>query len=152
MTDAQRTILKQIVSIVATDSLRPVKLIMMVLGIIGVVGFTIRPDMHEIHFLTTMMPVWIWASLFALVSISRFIKMFTRINNKIFLYAVASVGVWLWTMVFTSCMLAGEWGLNFLYLVPIMIEAWILGRGIYDHDMSDQLNQRRRKTDKEANE
>lgn len=150
MTEKQRNILRQIQSIIANDSLRPVKLITVLLGIFAGFGLSMHPDEHEIHFLLSIMPVFMWTGLYLFQSLTRCVRMFTRVTNKIFIYTESAFGVWLWVMIFSSCMFAGEYGMNFLYIVPILMETWILGRSIYDHDMSEAMNRRRRKTDLKA--
>lgn len=149
MTETQGTIIRQIVSIIAYDSLRPVKLVTILLGIFAGIGFSFGPDPSEIRFLLTIMPLVTWTCLYLTLSVTRFIRMVTRIKNKFLIYAESSFGVWLWVMIFTSCMLSGEWGLNVLYIVPILMETWILGRSIYDYEMAEDLNRHRRKTDTE---
>lgn len=151
MTDAQKKdIMHQLISIVAYDSMRPVKLITIVLGIFAGMGFSAHPDEQEIYFLVSIMPLFIWAGIFLVVSVSRFIRMFTRVQHTAFIYVESAVSIWLWVMIFSSCIMSGARGMILLYIIPVLIESWLLGRSIFDYEMSDVLNKGRRKTDIKA--
>lgn len=147
MTEKQKNILRQIISIIANDGMRPVKLIAIAVGIFAGLGFAFKPDEREIYFLISIMPMFMWSATFLTVSAERLIRMFTRFQHKVLIYSESAFSVWLWVMLFSSGVMAGERGMMLLYLLPVLIEVWLLIRSIFDYDMSDINNRRRRKTD-----
>lgn len=119
------------------DSLRPTKLITIVTSILAGIAMCVpaADPAQDFMFLTNLVPGWGWAMLFLAHATGRLLGLFYLKEIKSAHYLVSAIGIWLWSMLFTSsAIMTPLEGMGLLYIILIVIEVWILCRNIMDID------------------
>lgn len=121
------------------DSLRPLKLISILLSLIAAIaiGFRLTNDPNNnLTFLSQVMPDIYWIVLFLVHMVIRYVNLFTEVTRymKYSCNLVSSLGIWLWSMMFVGgAMLTPVETTSVMFLVVVFVEVWILSRTIIDH-------------------
>lgn len=114
------------------DSLRPLKAITIPLCLIASIAFFFQSDSapsSDLEFLTSKIPSLVWGLLFAYATASRVVGLFIWPGNKLTRIATPVLSIWLWSMLlFSSAIASPAESMSPLYLVPILIEFWILAQ------------------------
>lgn len=130
---------------ILNDSLRPLKMVTVLLSIASIVSIIAYDDIDITHFyfLLEVLPKAVWIFLFAVHGTTRLISLFYEgIFSKIKLahFIPPTIAIWLWTMIMIGTLTVAMTA-NFtvlICLVVIIIEVWILGRSITDRVHHDK--------------
>ena len=119
---------------VLDDDIRPVKMVTLPLLLITCVGFSLQslhdPD-NELQWLLKLVPSICWVSAFATVFVARFVGIFVWRGTRMFMVGIPGIAILLWCFIFySSAIMSPFGGLEILYLLPAVMEAWILSRQI----------------------
>lgn len=122
--------------IVLGQDMRPVKLITIPLTFLASVGIYMQyatGSTGDFDLLFHLEPWWFWSVLFSFVGVSRFVGIFVWAGTMWTRRVTPVVGIVLWSMMFASSDIASPAeGMGLLYLIPLGMETWILGRALYD--------------------
>lgn len=110
--------------------LSPLKIVMILVYFLSCVGFMIHNKTSSIDGLKYIFEVmsrshWIAIGLF--LGLSRLVGRTVSYEAKLLTYIIPVLGLWFWSMLFASSMIFSSLaGLTILYVIPIVIEFWIL--------------------------
>ena len=115
------------------DSIRPLKFLSIILALLAVstiISFQwFEAPSKDLNFLKQIFPCWTWVLLFISYGISRICDIFASYKQWHVEFFTASLGIWLWTLVFVSAMVMLPMDSTSLYYsIPIIIELWVLSR------------------------
>ena len=121
------------------DTMRPVKVISIVaswLCSLGLMSMAVPGHINEasMALAEAAAPLWFWGLLIWGVCLERIFNLLTPFNNKYAELVTPFAAVWVWFVLFLSALLdTSDSGHMFvLYLVPTLIEFWVLGRVFFD--------------------
>lgn len=115
------------------DSLRPLKLVTILLYGILTFSFYLRSDGEtDVALMTKMAPWWIWSSVSAFVTILRIIGLAYSQGPFLTRVIVPVFGIVFWCMLLAAAFEAQHFGFGLLYIVCAFIEAWFLARAIVE--------------------
>lgn len=136
-------IMNRLLSILG-DSLRPLKLVSILMSIIAAIAIMLHRtnDPHDdMALLTQIMPDIYWIILFLGHALIRYVHLFTSYAKvlKYSCHVAASMGIWLWSMMFVGgALMTPMEAMTLLYGTIIIVEVWILVRAITDTKISDE--------------
>lgn len=115
------------------DSLRPLKLVTVLLyGIISI-SFYLRSEGHtDAELITRMAPWWFWSMASAAVCIVRICGLVYGQGHFFTRATIPAIGIVFWSMLFAAALNAQHFGFGLLYLVCAFMEAWFLARAIIE--------------------
>lgn len=118
------------------QDLRPLKLVTIPLAFLTAIGIGIQyysESLHDFEMMLKIGPWWIWSLGFVIVGIARFIGLFVWLGTRFTRQGTPALAILLWSMMFAgSDILTPIEGMGLLYLIPLSIEVWILGRALAD--------------------
>lgn len=115
------------------DSMRPVRFISMWVYILVAASFChagYNPDHStELDVLLNTVPWWVWSGMATYVAIARFCGLFVWKGVIYTRRTTPVIGMTVWAFLFTGAgILTDIDGMAALYLIPMGMEVWILGR------------------------
>lgn len=101
------------------------------------VGVALRGDDlgGDVALLLTAAPWYVWSSLLGGVATARWIGLVSWTGNTFTHLMVPGVSIVVWVMFFAAGLVAPNFGLSILFLVPALQETWILSRVVYDEGL-----------------
>lgn len=130
------SMVQRVAYVLASDP-TPLRFVTLWLYFLSAIGFYLQvggPEDYEITYLLKLAPHWVWCGTFASLFFIRFFGIFTNIHVMYTNYwrvFTSTVGVIVWSFVLAGTCHSGLIAtLNVLYIIPCLIETWLLGRAL----------------------
>ena len=125
-----------LIEILATD-IRPVKLVSVLpmmlagLGFVALIHVSGTKPNHDFDFACKILPAWMWAMMFFVCAAARTVGLFFWSGPPPVKVIVPFLAMGLWVTMFSSNFISEPDSIfAVLYLVPALMETWILGRAL----------------------
>lgn len=118
-------------ALLLSSDLTALRVVMILLNLLVAVAFSITAvssDTHDIVYMLSILPWYVWSGIFILIAVSRTYNMFVlKPSNKLKIL-IAVIGILVWGMLLASGLVVGPYeNMTLIYIVPCLIETWILG-------------------------
>lgn len=91
----------------------------------------------DLTLLLTVAPWYVWSAVLGGIAVARWVGLISWTGNTATRLAIPIVSVIVWAMFFAAGLIAPNFGLSILFLVPALQETWILSRVIYDEGLAE---------------
>jgi hypothetical protein len=120
------------------DSMRPIKLITIPTSLLAAAGIYANSGTDpagDLALLVQVLPAWAWVLMLVYIAIARFVGLFIWGGVRWTRRTTPIIGIVAWSLLFVGGAVATPMeGMSILYLIPMVIETWILARALIEDE------------------
>jgi hypothetical protein len=127
----------QILASIFCDSMRPMKLVMMTTYLVTIFALQLRSDDagNDMQMLFEIAPVWVWQLVCFYIFVARYVRLFWWVGFSLTRRTTPVMAMAFWSFLFSSAIVAVDFGMALLYIVCALIETWILARAFAENKL-----------------